>query len=48
MIIKKEKQEKQEKENPILFKIWDLLTYGSFLTDCSFLVYLYSGYTFFK
>jgi len=43
MIIKKEKK---ELEQPKLFKIWNVLIYGSFTAIGVFLVYLYSSYIF--
>jgi len=43
MITKKEKQEFQK---PKLFKIWNILIYGSSISIGIFLVYLYSSYIF--
>ena len=43
MITKKDEQEFKE---PQLFKIWNFLIYGSFITIGIFLVYLYSSYVF--
>ena len=40
------KEEKQEFEKPKLYKIWNLLIYGSYIAIGVFLVYLYSAYVF--
>ena len=40
-----QKEEKELKETK-LFRIWNLLLYGSFIAIGIFLVYLYSAYVF--
>jgi len=40
------KKEEQEFKKPKLFKIWNLLIYGSLIAIGVFLVYLYSAYIF--
>jgi len=43
-MITKEEEEKFKK--PELYKIWNLMIYGSFIAIGVFLVYLYSAYVF--
>ena len=40
------RKEEQGFKKPKLFKIWNFLIYGSFITIGIFLVYLYSCYIF--
>jgi len=40
------RKEEQEFKKPKLFKIWNFLISGSFITIGIFLVYLYSSYIF--
>ena len=38
------KKEEKEYKKPKLFRIWNILIYGSFFAIGTFLVYLYSAY----
>ena len=40
------KKGEQELKKPKLFKIWNFLIYGIFITIGVFLIYLYSSYIF--
>ena len=40
------KEEEKEFKKPKLYKSWNILIYGSFITIGVFLVYLYSAYVF--